>query len=161
MFVDDVTIFLKPVERDLTTCASILNLFGHASGLQVNMNKTAAISIRCSQAQMDLVCESIGCASTSFPCKYLGLPLSIRKQTAAQLQGLVDQLVVRLPYWKATTLPKSSRLLLIQSVLSAIPIHSMLAMALPPKTIAALVKVCRGFLWCGKVEAGGGKCIVA
>ena len=37
----------------------------------------------------------------------------------------------------------------------------MLAMGLPAKTIKALVKICRSFLWCGKEEAGGGKCAVA
>lgn len=37
----------------------------------------------------------------------------------------------------------------------------MLAMELPPKTVKAMIKICRGFLWCGKAEAGGGKCAVA
>ena len=103
----------------------------------------------------------LGCTGGSFPCLYLGLPLSIRKQTAAQFQGMVDQMAARLPTWKAVTLPKSSRLLLVQSVLSAILVHSMIAMGLPPKTIKAMIKICRGFLWCGKEEAGGGKCAVA
>lgn len=58
-------------------------------------------------------------------------------------------------------LPKSGRLTLILSVLCAIPIHSMLARDLPAKTITALVKICRGFLWCGKKEATGGNCAVA
>ena len=58
-------------------------------------------------------------------------------------------------------LPKSSRLLLIQSVLCAIPVHSMLALDLPRKTLVALTKICRSFLWCGKNEASGGSCAVA
>lgn len=161
MFADDVTLFIKSTSQNLTVCTSILSIFGQASGLRVNMVKTTAIPIRSSQEEMDLVCTTLGCSSASFPCKYLGLPLSIRKQTATQFQGLVEQLATRLPHWKAATLPKSSRALLMQSVLSAIPIHTMLAMELPPKTISALIKICRGFLWCGKAEAGGGACMVA
>ena len=92
----------------------------------------------------------LGCTGGSFPCQYPGLPLLIRKQTAAQFQEMVDQMAACLPTWKAATLPKSSRLLLVQSVLSAIPVHSMLAMGLPPKTMKAMIKICRGFLWCGK-----------
>lgn len=36
-----------------------------------------------------------------------------------------------------------------------------MALELPPKTIAALEKICRGFLWCAKQNAHGGNCSVA
>ena len=108
-----------------------------------------------------LVCSILGCSNSSFPCTYLGLPLTLRKQSAAQLQCLVDKLHDCLPHWKAAMLPKSGRLTLILSVLGAIPIHSMLALSIPVKIIKALSKICRGFLWCGKKEATGGHCAVA
>lgn len=41
------------------------------------------------------------------------------------------------------------------------PIHAMMALDLPMKTIAAMNKVCRGFLWCRRAEANGGNCAVA
>ena len=56
---------------------------------------------------------------------------------------------------------KSGRLTLVQSVLCAMPIHAMMALALPMKTIAAMNKICRGFLWCRRAEANGGNCAVA
>ena len=67
----------------------------------------------------------------------------------------------RLPKWKSTLMPKSRRLILVQSVLCAMPIHAMMALDLPMKTIAAMNKVCRGFLWCKRAEANGGNCAVA
>lgn len=109
---------------------------------------------------MTRVCTLLGCPRTQLPCNFLGLPLTIRKQTVAQLQGLVDKLAGSLPTWRAALLPKSGRLLLITSVLCAIPIHAMLTLDLPPKTFAAMAKICRGFLWCGKKEANG-NCAVA
>ena len=54
-------------------------------------------------------------------------------------------------------MPKSGRLILITSVLCAVPIHAMLALDIPPKTLSAMARICRGFLWCGKKEARGGK----
>ena len=78
-----------------------------------------------------------------------------------QLSYLVDQLVGALPKWKATKMPKSGRLLLLQSVLCAMPLHAMLALNLPKKTIAALNKICRGFLWSADTTAHGGSCVVA
>ena len=77
--------------------------------------------------------RTFSCPSGSFPCKYLGLPLTLRKQSAVQLLYLVDQLAGALPKWKATKMPKSGRLLLIQSVLCAMPLHAMLALDLPKK----------------------------
>lgn len=161
MFADDVMIFLKPQLADLRTCASVLQLFGEGSGLRVNLAKSAALLIRCNTDDMQLVTQTLHCPVGAFPCKYLGLPLTLRKQSAAQLSGLVDQLAVRLPRWKAANMPKSGRMVLVQSVLSAIPIHAMMALDIPMKTIRAMIKICRGFLWCAKEEANGGQCSVA
>lgn len=161
IFADDAMIFLKPDEGELQLCLSILDTFGHASGLRVNLAKTLAVPIRCSEDQIRLVTEALGCPIGAFPCKYLGIPLSIRKLSAAQLHDLVQQVANKLPHWKGATLPRSSRLLLIKSVLCAIPLHAMLALNIPPKTLKAIAKICRGFLWCGKSEANGGQCAVA
>lgn len=45
-----------------------------------------------------------------------------------------------LPRWKAANMPKSGRLILIQSVLSAMPLHAMMALDIPMKTIKAMVR---------------------
>ena len=73
----------------------------------------------------------------------------------------MDQLAGALPKWNATKMLKSGRLLLIQSVLCAISLHAMLVLDLPKKTIAALNKICRGFLWSADSTAHGGSCAVA
>ena len=140
---------------------SHLDEFGHASGLCVNMAKSTAVGIRCPQEDLKEVWALLGFTSGAFPCKYLGLPLTIHKQSAAQLQVLVAQLANCLTNLRAKLMTKSGRLILITSVLCAIPIHAMLALDLPPKTISTMVRICRGFLWCGKKEAIGGNCSVA
>lgn len=161
MYADDVMIFLKPTGCDLQACAALLRMFGEASGLKVNLSKSAAFPIRCSSETMQRVEQILGCPHDTFPCKYLGLPLTIRKQSVAQMRGLVDQLAGCLPRWKASSMPKSGRLVLVQSVLCAIPVHAMLALDLPMKTISTMNKICRGFLWCAKAQANGGHCAVA
>ena len=133
-------------------------MFGAASGLVVNLAKSAALPIRCSAEELDAVCTSLDFTKASFPCNYIGLPLSIRKATRSQFHFLVDKFASRLHKWKADTLPKIGRLILILSILCAIPIHAMLAMNIPPKTLTALTKICRGFLWRGKMDARGGNC---
>uniref|UniRef100_A0A453EX53 Uncharacterized protein n=1 Tax=Aegilops tauschii subsp. strangulata TaxID=200361 RepID=A0A453EX53_AEGTS len=53
----------------------------------------------------------------------LGIPLTTRRPTAAQLQPLVDSVAAKLPTWKAWLMNKAGRLALVKSVLSAIPVH--------------------------------------
>ena len=77
MFADDVMVFFKPSELESRVCRAILDEFGHASGLWVNMAKSAAMGIRCPQDDLNEVCALLGCTSGAFPCKYLGLQLAI------------------------------------------------------------------------------------
>lgn len=158
MFADDVMVFVKPTEDKLRVCARMLDMFGQASGLRVNLLKSAALPIRCTDDDMMMATWFLGCPAGTFPCQYLGLPLTTRKQTVLQFASLVDQLVACLPTRRASSLPKSGCLLL---ALSEIPIHAMMALDIPLKTLAATIKICRGFLWCGKAKANGGNCTVA
>ncbi|WVZ95185.1 hypothetical protein U9M48_040982 [Paspalum notatum var. saurae] len=50
------------------------------------------------------VSEVLPCEVSSFTCRYLGLPLSIRKLTKTDLQPIVDKLADLLHGWKAAML---------------------------------------------------------
>uniref|UniRef100_A0A452YYP2 Reverse transcriptase zinc-binding domain-containing protein n=3 Tax=Aegilops tauschii subsp. strangulata TaxID=200361 RepID=A0A452YYP2_AEGTS len=91
---------------------------------------------------------------------YLGIPLTTRRPSAAQLQPLVDAVAGRLPTWKAWLMNKAGRLALVKSVLSAVLIHQLLAFAPPKKTLKQLEKIQHGFLWAGRADAHGGHCHV-
>jgi hypothetical protein len=103
----------------------------------------------------------LGCEVASLPCKYLGLPLSIRKVTAAQLQPVVDNAVKRLQPWCAKLMNRGGRTILVQTTLSAMIVHALMSLDVPPKTLEAFTKVCRAFLWKGQREVHGGHCLVA
>jgi hypothetical protein len=50
---------------------------------------------------------------------------------------------------------------LVHATLSAIPIFAKMSLDLPAKTIVAIEKIIRGFLWKGRKEVKGGHCSVA
>lgn len=89
--------FISPNPGDLELTQAILQKFGHASGLHVNMAKSSIIPIRCEDAAMQQVQSMLGCQVSSFPCRYLGLPLSIHRLTAADLQPFIDKIADKLP----------------------------------------------------------------
>ena len=79
LYADDVVLFIKPTWQDLTFVKEILAIFGVASGLKVNYAKSAAIMIRAESEDEGLVKSALPWKIDTFPCKYLGLQLSIKQ----------------------------------------------------------------------------------
>jgi hypothetical protein len=96
MYADDVVTFFRPTGLDLHICVAILEEFSMAFGLRTNLAKCSIHPIRCSLEQVEMSRGILGCEVASFPCKYLGLPLCIRKVTAAQPQPVVDNAIRQL-----------------------------------------------------------------
>lgn len=116
--------------------------------------------LHCDQGDSTLVAHTLGCRIADLPLTYLGIPLTVRKPTCAQLQPLVDRVVAQLPCWKSRLMNKSGRLVLVKSVLCAIPIHQLLVFAPPKRITKQLEKIQRSFLWEARAAANGRNCHV-
>jgi len=81
LYVDDVVLFIRPEADDINLVMEILNLFGDASGLKTNLQKSNVLPIRCGDMELNTIQKMLPCAVSEFPCKYLGLPLSLKKLT--------------------------------------------------------------------------------
>jgi hypothetical protein len=160
LYADDVVLFCHPSVADATAVREILNLFGRSSGLRVNFTKSLATPLRCTPEETTLTAERLGCPVAPLPITYLGILLTIRRPTAAQLQPIVDSIAGRLPTWKAGLMNKAGRLAMVKSVLCAIPIDQLLVYAPPKKSLKMIEKIKRGFLWAGRAAANGGHCHV-
>ena len=53
MYADDAVIFSNPRRQDITCIMEILNAFGAATGLQINMQKSTVATIRCVHLDME------------------------------------------------------------------------------------------------------------
>jgi hypothetical protein len=113
LYADDVVLFLRPEAMDINVIMSILQLFGEASGLKTNLQKSNVLPIRCTNTELELVQELLPCAVMDFPCKYLGLPLSLKKLTKEQVQPIIDRIADQLPGWKADLLTRAGRRILV------------------------------------------------
>jgi hypothetical protein len=95
-----------------------------------------------------------------FPCKYLGLPLSIKKLPRSVFLDLIDKVDDKLPGWKAALINPAGRATLVKFVLTAVPIYHLIALQCPKWVVKAIDKVWRGFLWKGRTDIKGGHCAV-
>ena len=76
MYADDVALFLRPAVNDITLILDILQLLGEASGLKTNVQKSSVLPIQCSDDSISAIQNLLPCEILSFPCRYLGIPLS-------------------------------------------------------------------------------------
>lgn len=108
---------------------AILEIFVGASGLCMNASKCQLTPTRCSQDHIALVQHLFPCQLAHFPCKYLSVALSIFRLTKADLQPLVDSIADQLPTWKARLMSRAGRTTLVKSTLSAVPVHTAIAIS--------------------------------
>jgi len=161
LYADDVFLFLRPEAADISVTLDILNLFGEASGLRTNLQKCSVLPIRCEESELEVISSMLPCNLSDFPCRYLGLPLSLKKLTKAQVQPIIDRIADQLPGWKADLMTRAGRRVQVQVVLIGMLIYLVMASDLPAWAIKEIDKIRRGFLWRGRKDVKGGHCFVA
>lgn len=161
LYADDVVIFIRPVPKEMMLTTQLLAKFGEASGLKTNLQKSCVVPIRCDQDHLELVEQHLPCTQAAFPCTYLGLSISDKKLSKADLWPWIEKLGNKLPGWKASLMNMAGRSTWVRSVLSAIPIHALIAIKVPKWFIKAIDKIRRAFLWKGRKQINGGACLVS
>jgi hypothetical protein len=80
-YVDNVVLFLRPIEGDISITINILDIFGEVSDLRNNVQKSSVLPIRCDEEEKNVVQQFLPCQLLEFPCRYLELPLTLKKPT--------------------------------------------------------------------------------
>jgi len=61
LYADDVTIFLRPAAADINLTLQLLQLFGDASGLKTNVQKSNVLPIQCAEEDMVTIQNLLPC----------------------------------------------------------------------------------------------------
>ena len=154
-------LFVVPNASDLLAITAALRIFGLASGLFSNLDKSVATPIHCSDEDVQRIQELLACRMEGFPTRYLGIPLSVRKLKRSDEQALVDKVAACIPGWKGNLLNSAGRTALVKVTMSAIPVHTMIGLGLSRWAVKSIDKLQRAFICTGSDEAGGEKCKVA
>jgi len=150
LYVDDAAIFLAPTANDLSRLSRILHTFGECSGLTINMAKTEIFPIRLDTSTVQTLLQNFPGKISSFPGKYLGLPLHTRKLRRVEIQPLIDKIGSRLPGWQGKLLSTAGRETLVKTVISSQPIYHLTAFPAQKWLIKRIDKIRRSFLWRGE-----------
>ena len=129
-YADDTLIVLPALDSQLIALKDMLHNFAASTGLRVNFTKSSLIPINMSEEEGARIAALLGCSVGSMPFTYLGLPMGTSKPTIYDLLPLVDRIERRL---SATSylLNQGSRLQLLQSALTSMPIYFLCSLSIP------------------------------
>jgi hypothetical protein len=160
LYADDAAIFVKPSHSDMMALKALLNIFGEASGLRTNIQKSKVYPIACNDFNLGQVLEGFSTAVKAFPCHYLGLPLNSKKLRKIDYLPLLDKVSGKLSSWKGKLMSNATRAQLVNSVLTSLVTYHAAVFALPKWLIKKIDRLIRNFLWKGEDGEGnkGGVC---
>jgi ribonuclease HI len=152
-FTDDLLFCAEASISCCYTISRVLDDFCYHSGQKVSVSKSKVFfSPNVSPTFRHHLCGILGVSSTPNLGKYLGFPLRSNGRSTRDFDFVVEKVQAKLSSWKGRLLSPAGRVVLVQSVTSAIPAYYMQNVALPTKICSKLDKINRDFIWGSTVE---------
>jgi hypothetical protein len=147
-YANDTLIFMHGDVNQLLHLKALLLSFAKTSSLKVNFEKSFLVPINVSDERMQILASTFQCSIGSLPFTYLGLPLSISRQTMANFWPLLSKCERRLVAF-SSFLSEVGRLELTKVVLTSFPTYAMCSFMLPKIVLKQIDKYRKHYLWCG------------
>jgi hypothetical protein len=130
-YADDTILFL---EHDVTKAMHlklILSLFEQLSGLKINYHKSEVFCFGKALDEEQEYTNLFGCEAGSLPLRYLGIPIHYRKLKNSEWKSIEDRFEKKLHAWVGKLLSYGDRLILINSVLTSLPMFMLSFFEIP------------------------------
>ena len=144
-YADDTTFFIQGSETAACTLAQMMRIFSDFSGLQLNGAKSMFVGFGLAPEEVSWCTEILATPIGTLPIRYLGLPLSDCRLRIQDWQPMVEKVEKLLGGWRARVLSCGGCLVLVKSVLSAIPTYFMSVFRLPAGVRRCLEGIMRSF----------------
>jgi hypothetical protein len=120
-YADDTIIFMDNDLERAKNMKLMLCAFEQLSGLKINFHKSELFCYGAAKANQLEFTQIFGCNVGSFPFRYLGIPIHHRKLLNKDWKHVEEIFQKRLSCWRGKMLSVGGRLVLINSVLSSLP----------------------------------------
>ncbi|XP_059450878.1 uncharacterized protein LOC132181647 [Corylus avellana] len=148
LFADDLLIFGKATLKEANTICSCLKKYCLWSGQSINNGKS---SIRFSKntnlTTAAMILDILPYSKNPSKSIYLGLPILLGNSKKAAFLNILDRVKSKMDGWRAKSLSQAGRLMLINSVATAIPSYAMSTFLLPKSLCSQLDKAFKKFWW--------------
>uniref|UniRef100_A0A8I6Z7X8 Reverse transcriptase domain-containing protein n=1 Tax=Hordeum vulgare subsp. vulgare TaxID=112509 RepID=A0A8I6Z7X8_HORVV len=120
-YADDTILFMEDDIKKARNLKLILCLFEQLSGLKINFHKSELFCFGDAQAEQLMYYQLFGYEGGTLPFTYLGIPIHHRKLTIKEWRCIEDRFEKKLSCWKGKLLSYGGRLVLVNSVLTSMP----------------------------------------
>jgi hypothetical protein len=145
-YADDTLIILPSSASILFTLKGLLRSFSDST--HVNFSKSFLVPINVSEEKSKHLAKTFGCEVREMPFTYLGLPLGTTKPSVQDFSPLVYKVERRLN-GVSRFLSYQGRLVLVNSVFSALPTFYLCTLQIPPTVLDQIDKYRKSCLWKG------------
>ena len=146
-YADDTLLFMSHDLKKALNMKLILCIFEQLSGLRINFHKSEIFCFGRAREMEDHYRSLFGCEIGKFPFKYLGIPIHFRKLRNGEWKPVEDRFEKKLASWAGKLLSYGDRLILINSVLTSLPMF-MLSFFTVPRGVQKRMNIFRSrFFW--------------
>ncbi|CAK8542086.1 unnamed protein product [Lathyrus sativus] len=132
MFADDLILFGRVVENQITCIMEVLDKYYGESGQRISYDKSRILFSKSTDVYTRRkIIQFYGIKEAKKFGYYLGVPLTGKFPKAKDYQYLVDPAKTKLSSWRGKQLSFAGRLTLAKSVLKEIPTYTMMSNMIP------------------------------
>ncbi|OAY73596.1 putative ribonuclease H protein [Ananas comosus] len=131
------------------------SLFEWASGMKINREKSELYYMGQIEGRAARLANLLECKVGTLPTTYLGFPLSPRRPTKAVWTEIIHKIEHRIEGWQAKLLSRGGRLILVNAVLTTLPLYFLFVFKAPKWVIKRIEALRRDFFWNGGVVNTG------
>ncbi|OMO50989.1 reverse transcriptase [Corchorus capsularis] len=144
LFVIDVLsrIINKSLESGtITEFICILQIYSAASGQAVNFEKSCVVfSSNTNEQVREELAQFLQIPAAEHPGTYLGIPSFWGKTKCEAMKFIKERVVQKVKGWKQNLLTQAGREILIKSVATAVPLHTMQCFKIPKRIFEEVIK---------------------
>ncbi|MCI15305.1 RNA-directed DNA polymerase (Reverse transcriptase), partial [Trifolium medium] len=154
-FADDVLLFAKANVAQARVVNDVLEQFCARSGLKISLNKSKfCTSTGVCRRLRDSIAATTQIHATYRFEKYLGFKMFYGKVRKQDFSDVYVRVSAKLASWKGRLLNKPGRVVLANSVISALPSYHMQVHWLPQGMCDDLDRTVKRFIWKGTGDSG-------
>jgi hypothetical protein len=146
-YADDTILFLEDDLNQAKNLKIVLNTFEKLSGLKINFHKSELYCFGNAKSRTVSYGEIFGCKEGTLPFRYLGIPMNTHKIRNQDWQLVETRFQKKLASWKSKLLSAGGRLVLINAVLSSLPMFMMSFFRIPKGVLKKLDYYRSRFYW--------------
>jgi hypothetical protein len=137
-YVDDTIIFIDHDPEQTKNLKLLLCAFEQLSGLKINFHKSEIFCYGQAKEMEEFYTSLFGCNKGTYPFRYLEIPMHHKQLLNSEWKKVEERFEQKLSCWKAKYLSYGGKLVLLNSVLSSLPMFMMSFFEIPKGVIKNL-----------------------